>query len=136
MALTIVTPYCPLQLIFLFNNIKLGWPWAKPYHLRDLHVPGWSGVDYAPSKVVPFVSMYINYIAALEVVVFLLYFGCSEEAREMYREYLRALGMSRFFTRLDKQEGVSARPTSSLRDLWPRAKSISSVSSPADSRSR
>lgn len=136
MALTIVAPYCPMQLVFLFNNIKLGWPWAKPYTLADLHVPGWDSIDYAPSTGVTFVSMYINYIAALEVAVFFLYFGGSEEAHEMYRRYLRALGLSKVFPTLNEKWQPPERPTSSVRRLWPRAKSIASFAASTHSRPR
>lgn len=136
MALTIVAPYCPMQLVFLFNNVKLGWPWAKPYSLADLHGPGWEGIDYAPSTVVTFVSMYINYIAALEVIVFFLYFGGSEEAHQMYRRYLRALGLGKVFPMVDEKWQSSERPSSSVKSLWPRAKSISSLATSTHSRSR
>lgn len=136
MALTIVAPYCPMQLVFLFNNVRLGWPWAKPYSLADLHVSGWDDIDYAPSTVVAFVSMYINYIAALEVVVFFLYFGGSEEAHEMYRRYLRALGLGKVFPAINKQWQPPERPTSSVRSLWPRAKSIYSPTMSTHSLSR
>lgn len=129
MALTIIAPYAPMQLVFLFNNVRLGWPWAMPYSLEDLHVPGWNRIDYAPSMAVPFVSMYINYIAALEVVVFFLYFGSSEEAHEMYRRYILALGLGKPFPRFNEKWHPSTRPTSSVRSLWPRGKSTSSFDS-------
>lgn len=138
MALTIVVPYCPMQLIFLFNNIKLGWPWSDPYDLAQLHRPGWGDrIDYAPSTVVSFVSMYINYIAALEVVVFFLYFGRTKEAHEMYRRYLRALGLGKFFPWLKEEWTPSNRSSVSMKSLWPRAKTISSFSvTTTHSRSR
>lgn len=136
MALTIVAPYCPMQLVFLFNNVKLGWPWGMPYSLADLHVPGWSSIDYAPSTAVTFVSMYINYIAALEVAVFFLYFGRSEQAHEMYRRYLRALGLGRLFPALTETYHPHDRSASSVRSLWPRAKSISCTFTSIHSRSR
>lgn len=136
MALTIIAPYCPMQLIFLFNNIKLGWPWSMPYGLAELHRPGWFGVDYAPSTAVTFVSMYINYIAVLEVVVFFLYFGRSEEAHEMYRKSLRALGFGKIFPKLEGKWYPTYRPASGIRSLWPRAKSISPSVTSTHSRSK
>lgn len=126
MALTIVVPYCPMQLVFLFNNLRMGWPWERTYDLAQLHAPGWAGIDYAPSTTVPFVSMYINYIVFLEVVVFFIYFGGTKDAHEMYRKYLRALGLSRIFPTLNEEWHPSTRPPTSIKNLWPRAKSISS----------
>ncbi|KAF3770034.1 hypothetical protein M406DRAFT_26403, partial [Cryphonectria parasitica EP155] len=106
MALTIIAPYCPMQLIFLFNNIKLGMPWSKPYDFAQLHGPGWDQIDYmvnlSLSQMVRS-HMYINYIAALEVVVFFIYFGCTQEAYEMYRKYLRTLGIGKIFAGLSER---------------------------------
>lgn len=127
MALTIVIPYCPMQMIFLFNNIRLGLPWTKPYDLGQLHSSGWSRLDYAPSTRVSFTSMYINYIAVLEVVVFFIYFGRTKEAHEMYRDYLRALGLGRVFPSLNGEWQCSNHQSSTtFKTLWTRAKSASS----------
>lgn len=126
MALTIVAPYCPMQLVFLFNNIRIGWPWASTYDLARLHTPGWAQIDYSPSTTVSFVSMYINYVVFLEVVVFFIYFGGTKDAHEMYRKYLRAVGLGKIFSSLNEQWLPSDRPPTTSKTLWPRAKSLSS----------
>lgn len=137
MALTIVVPYCPMQMIFLFNNIRLGLPWTKPYNLGQLHSPGWDRLDYAPSTSVSFTSMYINYIAVLEVIVFFIYFGRTKEAHEMYREYLRALGLGRVFPSLNEEWRPSDRTSATtFKTLWSRAKSVSSSFAHTRSSSR
>lgn len=126
MALTMVVPYCPMQMIFLFNDIRLGLPWTKPYDLGQLHAPGWDRLDYAPSTSVSFTSMYINYIAVLEVVVFFIYFGRTKEAHEMYRGYLRTLGLGRIFPSLNGEWRPLDRSSTTFKTLWSRAKSASS----------
>lgn len=136
MALTIVVPYCPMQLVFMFNNIKLGFPWSIPYDFAQLHAPGWDEIDYAPSTVVSFVSMHINYIAALEVVVFFIYFGRTKEAHEMYRRYLRALGLGKVFPQLNGEWHPPDQPSMSAKSLWPRGQSTSSFATSTHSRSR
>lgn len=49
MALTIIIPYCPMQLVFLYNNFRGGLPWSSPYNLAQLHAPGWDRIDYTVS---------------------------------------------------------------------------------------
>lgn len=138
MALTIVVPYCPLQLVFLFNNLRVGWPWARTYNLAQLHPPGWAEIDYSPSTAVSFVSMYINYVVFLEVVVFFVYFGGTMDAHEMYRKYLRALGLNKVFPRLNEQWHPSDQPPTTLKTLWlwKKGSSPSATSSYSDSRAR
>ncbi|CAN8097230.1 unnamed protein product [Discula destructiva] len=136
MALTIVAPYCPMQLIFLFNNLRVGWPWSKVYDLAQLHAPGWAEIDYAPSTTVSFVSMYINYIVFLEVAVFFLYFGGTKDAHEMYRRYLRAMGLAKLFPSLNDQWHLSDRPPTTFKNLWPRKQSLSSFVSSMNTNSR
>lgn len=136
MALTIVAPYCPMQMVFLFNNISLGMPWSKPYNLDLLHASGWDRLDYSPSTSVSFTSMYINYIAVLEVAVFFAYFGHTKEAYKMYRKYLRALGLNKIFPKLNEEWHPSDRPTTSMRSMWPRTKSDSSFATSVHRSSR
>lgn len=138
MALTIVAPYCPMQLVFLFNNLRMGWPWSTTYNLAQLHAPGWDEIDFSPSSTVSFVSMYINYIVFLEVVVFFIFFGGTKDAHEMYRKDLRALGLGTLFPKLNEKWYPSEQPPTSFKILWPPTKNISSffTSSSSHSRSR
>ncbi|KAJ4391376.1 a-factor receptor [Gnomoniopsis smithogilvyi] len=120
MALTIVAPYCPMQLVFLFNNLRIGWPWSRTYSLAQLHASGWGEIDFSPSTAVSFVSMYINYIVFLEVVVFFLFFGGTKDAHELYRKYLRAVGVGKIFPRLNEVWTPSDRPPTTFKALWPQ----------------
>lgn len=136
MALTIVAPYCPMQLVFLFNNLRVGWPWSRTYDLAQLHAPGWDAIDFSPSTAVSFVSMYINYIVFLEVVVFFIFFGGTKDAHEMYRKDLRALGLGKLFPRLNEEWHPSDRPPTSFRALLSRTKDLSSFFNTMYSHSR
>lgn len=136
MALTIVAPYCPMQLVFLFNNLRMGWPWTRTYDLAQLHTPGWDVIDFAPSTSVSFVSMYINYIAFMEVVVFFVFFGGTKDAHEMYRKDLRALGIGKFFPSLNEEWSPSDQPPTTFKALWPGTKNLSSLISSTLSHSR
>ncbi|KUI65412.1 Pheromone a factor receptor [Cytospora mali] len=125
MTLTIIAPYFPLQMAFMYSNIHQGMPWSKPYNLSRLHSPGWANViDYSPSTRVPFTSMYVNYVAVIEVIIFYLYFGRTKDAHDMYRKYLRALGLGKIFPKLNEEWFPSERPPASLGSLWSRAKSL------------
>lgn len=126
MALTIVAPYCPMQLIFLFNNLRVGWPWSRTYDLAQLHASGWDTIDFSPSTAVSFVSMYINYVVFLEVVVFFIFFGGTKDAHEMYRKNLRVLGLAKLFPRLNEEWHPSDRTPTSFRALLSRTRNISS----------
>lgn len=136
MALTIVAPYCPMQLTFLFNNLRIGWPWSKMYNLAQLHAPGWDEIDFSPSTAVSFVSMYINYIVFLEVIVFFVFFGGTKDAHEMYRKYARAFGLGNIFSRLNDEWAPSDRPPTTFKALWPRTRSLLSFFTTTYSHSR
>lgn len=136
MALTIIAPYCPMQLVFLFNNLRVGWPWSRTYDLAQLHAPGWDAIDFSPSTAVSFVSMYINYIVFLEVVVFFIFFGGTKDAHEMYRKDLRALGLGKLFPGLNEEWHPSDRPPTSFRALLSRTKDLSSFFNTMHSHSR
>lgn len=125
MTLTIIAPYFPLQMAFMYSNIHQGMPWSKPYNLSQLHFPGWTTtIDYSPSTIVPFTSMYINYVAVIEVIIFYLYFGRSKDAHDMYRKYLRALGLGKIFPKLNEEWFPSDRPPASLSSIWTHTKSL------------
>ncbi|ROV98423.1 hypothetical protein VMCG_07100 [Cytospora schulzeri] len=136
MTLTIIAPYFPLQMAFMYSNIHQGMPWSKPYNLSRLHFPGWTTtIDYSPSTIVPFASMYVNYVAVIEVIIFYLYFGRTKDAHDMYRRYLRALGLGKIFPRLNEEWFPSDRPPASLSSIWTRAKSLPTLVSSTQSSS-
>ncbi|KAK7735899.1 a-factor receptor [Cytospora paraplurivora] len=73
---------------------------------------------------VPFTSMYVNYVAVVEVIIFYLYFGRTKDAHDMYRRYLRALGLGKVFPKLNEEWFPSDDPPASLSSLWSRARSL------------
>lgn len=129
MTLTIITPWLPLQMIFLFNNVQTGWPWASPFDLGSVHANGWSQIDYTPTSAVPWAHMYGMYAYALESLVVFLFFGLTKDAHDLYRGYLRALGLGKIFPKLNEEYFPSPLPPSSLSSVWSRSKRRSTVAS-------
>lgn len=122
MTLTILTPWLPMQLVFLYNNIIAGMPWKEPFDLPSVHSEGWNQIDYAPISTVPWSHLYATYAYALEVLVVFLYFGLTKDAHDLYRENLRALGLGKIFPKLNEEYFPSDRPPASLSNMWSRAK--------------
>lgn len=116
MALTILSQHTVMQIVFLYHNVRLGWPWVMPYSLEELHVPGWNRIDYAPSMAIPLVSMYINYIAALEVVSFFLHLDVTRRATTCIADLSQPLAL--ISHGLNEKWRASDRRTSSVRSLW------------------
>lgn len=136
MTLTIIAPYFPMQMAFMYSNIHQGMPWSKPYSLTRLHSPGWvTTIDYAPSTIVPFASMYVNYVAVIEVIIFYLYFGRTKDAHDMYRKYLLALGLGKIFPKLNDEWFPSDRPPASLGGLWSCTRSLPTFIIPSSTQS-
>lgn len=122
MTLTIIAPWLPLQVMFLFNNVQTGWPWDDPFELGSVHADGWNQIDYIPSSAVPWAHMYGAYAYALESLVVFLFFGLTKDAHDLYRGYLRALGLGRIFPNLNEEYLEPPKPSSSLSSVWSRAK--------------
>ena len=136
MTMTIITPWLPLQLAFLFNNVRLGMPWAEPFQLSSIHPKGWNQIDYSPISTVPWSHMYATYAYILEVLVIFLYFGLTKDAHDLYRGYLRALGLGKIFPKLNEEYIPSDRPRASLSSVWSRAKRASTFVSPTQTSQR
>ncbi|KAG6364549.1 hypothetical protein INS49_006151 [Diaporthe citri] len=122
MTLTILTPWLPMQLVFLYNNISAGMPWSEPFDLPSVHSDGWNQIDYAPISTVPWIHLYGTYAYAFEVLIVFLYFGLTKDAHDLYREYLRTLGLGKIFPKLNEEYFPSEQPPSSLSSMWSRAK--------------
>ncbi|POS81545.1 pheromone receptor-1 [Diaporthe helianthi] len=136
MTLTIITPWLPLQIMFLFNNIQTGWPWAAPFDLQSVHASGWNQIDYTPATAVPWAHMYGTYAYSLESLIVFLFFGLTKDAHDLYRGYLRALGLGRIFPKLNGEYFPSPQPPSGLNSVWSRAnRSSAFASSPQNSHS-
>lgn len=136
MTLTIIAPWLPLQLMFLFNNVKMGRPWAAPFDLATVHRDGWDQIDYSPISTVPWTHMYGTYAYAFESLVVFLYFGLTKDAHDLYREYLRALGLGKIFPKLNQEYFPSDQPPASLSSMWSRAKRASTFVSSTQTSQR
>ncbi|KAK2604557.1 hypothetical protein N8I77_007475 [Diaporthe amygdali] len=135
-TLTILTPYLPLQLVFLYHNIRLGMSWAAPFDLATLHRQGWNEIDYSPSTTVPWTIMYGTYAYAIGVFIIFLYFGLTKDAHDLYRKYLRALGLGKIFPKLNEEWFPSDQPPASLSSMWSRAKRASAFVSSTQTSQR
>lgn len=136
MTLTIVAPYLPMQLAFLYNNIKRGMPWATPVGLSSFTQEGRDEIDYSPSTVVPWTIMYGTYGYAIEAFIVFLYFGLTKDAHDIYRKYLRALGLGKVFPKINEDWYPSDRPPASLSSMWSRAKRASTFVSSTQTSQR
>lgn len=125
MTLTIIAPWLPLQLVFLYDNIRSGMPWDGPFDLPSVHPEGWNQIDYSPISTVRWSHMFGIYSYALEALIVFLYFGLTKDAHDLYRDYLRALGLAKFFPKLNEEYFPSDRPRASLSSMWSRARKAS-----------
>lgn len=129
MTLTIVTPWVPMQLVFFYSNLSTGMPWDQPFRLPSIHPEGWDQIDYSPISTVPWSHLYGTYVYALEILIIFLYFGLTKDAHDLWREYLRALGLGKIFPKLNEEYVPSDRPPASLSSTWSRAKRASTFAS-------
>jgi hypothetical protein len=136
MTLTIIAPWLPLQLMFLLNNVRAGMPWDAAVDIRITHREGWNQIDYSPISTVPWTHMYGTYAYALESLVVFLYFGLTKDAHDLYRGYLRALGLAKVFPRLNDEYFPSDQPPTSLSTMWSRAKRASTPASSTQTSQR
>ncbi|KAG8165720.1 hypothetical protein KVR01_004272 [Diaporthe batatas] len=135
MTLTIIAPWLPLQVLFLSNNVQTAWPWAAPFDLGSVHGAGWNQIDYIPSSGVPWAHMYGTYAYSLQSLIVFLFFGLTKDAHDLYRGYLRALGLGRIFPRLNEESpgssnnmtSVGGRQFNELDDIQPLNIRLSSL---------
>ncbi|KKY33353.1 putative pheromone receptor [Diaporthe ampelina] len=121
------SPWIPVQLVFLYNNISVGMPWTAPFKLSTIHSDGWNRIDYSPISTIPLSHVYGTYIFALEVLIVFLYFGLTKDAHDLYREHLRALGLGKIFPKLNddshgpssNKNSISARQINEVDDIHP-----------------
>lgn len=125
MTMTIVTPWLPMQLVFLYNNLRAGMPWDAPIDLPSVHPEGWNQIDYSPISTIPWSHLYATYAYALEVLIVFLYFGLTKDAHDLWREYLRTIGLGRIFPKLNKEYVPSDKPPASLSSMLSRKKRAS-----------
>lgn len=101
LALVILVPYFPIEMLFLYSNIMNGLHDLQPYNFVKTHSsPGFTRITYHTYAETDFVEMNHNYIAILTVIPIFWFFGVTKEAVNTYRVYGLALGLGKWFPKL------------------------------------
>jgi pheromone a factor receptor len=129
MALSIIVPYVPLQMVFFIINMRETLLMLEPYDYYSLHVDTnpypWSAIIMIPSWMLDFASMNQPWVPILTVIPIVLFFGMTNEAIDMYRKCLLWVGFSRCFPSFkETYDSNRTRDTSTSRkSLWSLGKS-------------
>lgn len=104
MTLSILVPFFPIELLFLaYNLLSLNLP-LKPYDFYQIHHGNnpfpFEFISFTTSDLVGFVDLNSNYMPVITVIPLFWFFGTTKEAINIYREYLLALGLGRWFPKL------------------------------------
>lgn len=118
MALSILIPFVPIQLLFLYYNLlALNLP-LKPYDFKQIHYGNnpypFNFISFSTSDTIGFIELNRNYVAIITVVPIFWFFGLTKEAINTYRQYLLALGLGKWFPNLNEEYDPDRTGRSSL----------------------
>ncbi|KAK1769176.1 pheromone A receptor-domain-containing protein [Phialemonium atrogriseum] len=118
MALSILIPFVPIQLLFLYYNLlALNLP-LKPYDFKQIHYGNnpypFNFISFSTSDTIGFIELNRNYVAIITVVPIFWFFGLTKEAINTYRQYLLALGLGTLFPNLNEEYDPDRAGRSSL----------------------
>ena len=88
---------------FVAVNIMEGWPFNSPASFQMVHFHGpvpFNSITILGAQDLGFLALNMSWIPVVSAYVAFVFFGTSKEAINIYREYLLALGLGRFFPRL------------------------------------
>lgn len=83
----------PIQCFVVYYNTWLSFPWHT-YTWSAVHSPEWGVIVKVPTHGQAFFDRWVPIAASCLVFVF---FGCGKDANELYRAFLRFLGLGRCF---------------------------------------
>lgn len=83
----------PIQCFVVYYNTWLSFPWHT-YTWSAVHNPEWGVIVKVPTHGQAFFDRWVPIAASCLVFVF---FGCGKDANELYRAFLRFLGLGRCF---------------------------------------
>lgn len=86
----------PIQCFVVYWNTNLSLPWHT-YSWTAVHGPWFNHINKVPSYGQAFFDRWVPTAASFLVFVF---FGCGKDAKELYRSYLRFLGLGHWFPSL------------------------------------
>ena len=104
MCMSTMVLFLPLQIFFLYMNIKAGLDSLMPYDFKKIHdSPMFDLVTFTTSPGMGFLDMNSNYVAIVTVGPLFWYFGLTKEAINIYRVYCLNIGLGRLFPRLREE---------------------------------
>ena len=107
LALLILIPFLPVELLYLVDNL-LSFPFPlKPYDFNQIHYGNnpypFNFISFTTSGESGFIEMNQNYIAAITADPIFWIIGVTKEAINTYRGFLLALGLGRLFPKLNNE---------------------------------
>ncbi|OIW33834.1 mating type pheromone G-protein coupled receptor [Coniochaeta ligniaria NRRL 30616] len=117
MCLSILIPFFPMQMFWLYANIAGGLLHLKPYDFKKQHDPAtFNLVTFTTSPGMGFFDMNGNYMAIITVLPIFWFFGFTKESINIYRVGCLNIGLGRFFPKLHEEyEPDRTRSTNALR---------------------
>jgi pheromone a factor receptor len=119
LAVVIMVPYFPIEMLFLYSNIMNGLHNLQPYNFAKTHnSPSFTRITYSSYAETDFVEMNHNYIAILTVIPIFWFFGVTKEAVNTYRVYGLALGLGKWFPKLHDEYDPDRTRTGPSTRSW------------------
>ncbi|PKS11915.1 hypothetical protein jhhlp_001210 [Lomentospora prolificans] len=107
MTTSIIVPYFPVAVLFGVNSIIHFGPFSAYDFsaLRDGTRDGrpWNAIMLLPTSAIDVVALVDRYIAIVTAIPIFIFFGMTKDAMNMYRMGLLAVGLGRFFPRLEEE---------------------------------
>lgn len=129
MAISIITPYVPLQMAFFVINLKETLTLLTPYDYYAIHfIPypyPWKAIIFLPSWDMDFATLNQPWVAIVTTIPIVMFFGMTQDAIDAYRGFLVQLGFGFCFPKL--KDPYKPKPRSnetSKRSWWSSSKSI------------
>ena len=118
MTLVILIPYLPVLLLYFYNNIRFLLP-LDPYDfdaVRHGEIDGvpWNAIIKLPTEAMDWATINDRFSAMLTALAVFAFFGMSQDAINVYRTYLVALGLGRFWPALLEEYDPDSHAGSSI----------------------
>lgn len=125
MCTSVLIPFLPMQLFWLYTNIEAGLDSLQPYDFAKVHNPAtFNLITFTTSQGVNSLDINGNYMAIITVVPIFFWFGFTKEAVNTYRVYCLNVGLGRFFPKLHEEYEPDRTRSSDTVRSW--GKNISS----------
>lgn len=122
MALSIITPYVPLQMAFFVINLTRTLGDLAVYDYQAIHSaidPPWRAIIFLPSWMMDFAILNQPWVAIVTTIPIVLFFGMTKEAIDIYRTFLIYLGFGTCLPSLKEPYGPDRpRSTGTSRKTW------------------